>query len=71
MNALYIPSFSVFWFYQGFKVTKSSLWRSLPSWQAVSGNKNPVAGQFMSKHPTLGIQLAQLSRDASAAVSWI
>ncbi|ERN15325.1 uncharacterized protein LOC18443609 [Amborella trichopoda] len=51
---------------KGFKVARQSLWRSAPSWQAVSGNRHPSGGHFMSKHQSLGIQLAQLSRDASA-----
>lgn len=52
---------------QGVKLTKQSLWRSIPSWKAISANKS--AGRFMSNQQSLGIQLAQLSRDASAAVS--
>ncbi|PKI43948.1 uncharacterized protein LOC116201719 [Punica granatum] len=51
---------------KGFKVTKQSTWRSTPSWLAVSANRHPSAG-FMSNQQSLGIQLAQLSRDASAA----
>jgi len=45
------------------------MWRSSPSWQAVSANRHPSAGHFMSNQQSLGLQLAQLSRDASAAVS--
>ncbi|KAJ8645004.1 hypothetical protein MRB53_006752 [Persea americana] len=52
---------------KGFKITRRSLWRSVPSWQAVSANRHPSAGNFLSKQQSLGIQLAQLSRDASAA----
>ncbi|KAK9149059.1 hypothetical protein Scep_007816 [Stephania cephalantha] len=52
---------------KGFKVTRQSLWRSSHSWQAVSANRHPSAGHFMSNQQSLGIQLAQLSRDASAA----
>ncbi|XP_048234511.1 5'-nucleotidase SurE [Ricinus communis] len=52
---------------KGFKLTKQSMWRSSPSWQAVSANRHPSAGHFMSNQQSLGIQLAQLSRDASAA----
>ncbi|KAK9281232.1 hypothetical protein L1049_004127 [Liquidambar formosana] len=52
---------------KGFKLTKQSLWRSTPSWQAVSANRHPSAGHFMSNQQSLGLQLAQLSRDASAA----
>jgi hypothetical protein len=40
------------------------------SWQAKSANRHPAIGsQFMSMHQSLGFQLAQLGRDASAAVS--
>jgi len=46
------------------------MWRSSPSWQAVSANRHPSAGHFMSNQQSLGLQLAQLSRDASAAVSF-
>lgn len=53
---------------QGFKLTRQSMWRSTPNWQAVSANRYP-AGHFMSNQQSLGIQLAQLGRDASAAVS--
>lgn len=53
---------------QGFKPTKQSMWRSTPNWQAVSANRYP-AGHFMSNQQSLGLQLAQLGRDASAAVS--
>ncbi|BBH08257.1 Survival protein SurE-like phosphatase/nucleotidase, partial [Prunus dulcis] len=52
---------------KGFKVTRQSLWRSSLSWKAVSTNKRPSAPHFMSNQQSLGIQLAQLSRDASAA----
>ncbi|XP_058005052.1 uncharacterized protein LOC110642301 isoform X2 [Hevea brasiliensis] len=52
---------------RGFKLTKQSMWRSSPSWLAVSANRHPSAGHFMSNQQSLGIQLAQLSRDASAA----
>ncbi|CAK9324705.1 unnamed protein product [Citrullus colocynthis] len=51
---------------KGFKSTKQSLWRSTPNWQAVSANRYP-AGHFMSNQQSLGLQLAQLGRDASAA----
>ncbi|GMQ08285.1 hypothetical protein CsSME_00052080 [Camellia sinensis var. sinensis] len=50
---------------KGFKLTKQSLWRSTPSWLAISANRS--AGRFMSNQQSLGMQLAQLSRDASAA----
>ncbi|XP_010540078.1 PREDICTED: uncharacterized protein LOC104813948 [Tarenaya hassleriana] len=52
---------------KGFKVTRQSMWRHSPSWQAVSVNRHPGAGNFMSNQQSLGLQLAQLSRDASAA----
>ncbi|KAH0875771.1 hypothetical protein HID58_073133 [Brassica napus] len=52
---------------KGFKVTKQSMWRQSPSWQAVSANRHPGAGNFMSDQQSLGAQLAQLGRDASAA----
>ncbi|KFK41715.1 hypothetical protein AALP_AA2G164000 [Arabis alpina] len=52
---------------KGFKVTKQSTWRQSPSWQAVSANRHPGAGNFMSNQQSLGAQLAQLGRDASAA----
>ncbi|URD76101.1 Survival protein SurE [Musa troglodytarum] len=51
----------------GFKLTRQSLWRYTSSWQAVSANRHPATGQFMSMQQSLGIQLAQLGRDASAA----
>ncbi|KAJ6427378.1 hypothetical protein OIU84_022886 [Salix udensis] len=43
------------------------MWRSSPSWLAVSANRHPSAVHFMSNQQSLGLQLAQLSRDASAA----
>ncbi|KAJ6813895.1 uncharacterized protein M6B38_141355 [Iris pallida] len=52
---------------KGFKVTRQSLCMPALSWQAVSANRNPSAGQYMSMQQSLGVQLAQLSRDASAA----
>ncbi|KAG7659362.1 Survival protein SurE-like phosphatase/nucleotidase [Arabidopsis suecica] len=52
---------------KGFKVTKQSIWRQNPSWQAVSAHRHPAAGNFMSNQQSLGAQLAQLGRDASAA----
>ncbi|KAF5745522.1 acid phosphatase survival protein SurE [Tripterygium wilfordii] len=52
---------------KGFKLTKQSMWRSMPSWHTVSANRHPSGGHFMSNQQSLGIQLAQLSRDASAA----
>ncbi|XP_062091056.1 uncharacterized protein LOC133797232 [Humulus lupulus] len=52
---------------KGFKLTRQSLWKSSLSWQAVSAIKHPSTSHFMSNQQSLGIQLAQLSRDASAA----
>lgn len=46
---------------KGFKVTKQSLWRSTLCWQATTAKR-----QLSNQHG-LGIQLAQLGRDASAA----
>ncbi|KAG9140989.1 hypothetical protein Leryth_012577 [Lithospermum erythrorhizon] len=51
---------------KGFRLTKQSLWRSRPCWQALSANRNPAA-RYMSNQQSLGMQLAQLGRDASAA----
>ncbi|KAM5547348.1 hypothetical protein ABKV19_001711 [Rosa sericea] len=52
---------------KGFKVTKQSQWRSSLSWKAVSTKKHPPPANFMSNQQSLGIQLAQLSREASIA----
>ncbi|KAL9275367.1 5'-nucleotidase SurE-like protein [Drosera capensis] len=52
---------------KGFRVTRQSLWRSSLSWNAVSSYKHPAAGSFMANQQSIGLQLAQLSRDASAA----
>ncbi|KAM0007603.1 putative 5'-nucleotidase [Helianthus debilis subsp. tardiflorus] len=52
---------------KGFKLTKQSLWRSKPIWQAIAANRNPSAARFMANQPAMGLQLAQLGRDASAA----
>lgn len=51
---------------KGFKVAKRSLWRSTLCWQAVSGTRAQSASRFGGQ-PALGMQFAQLSRDASAA----
>ncbi|XP_051148195.1 uncharacterized protein LOC127263206 [Andrographis paniculata] len=51
---------------KGIKVTKRSLWRSTLCWQAVSGTRAQSASRFGGQ-PALGMQFAQLSRDASAA----
>ncbi|XP_023529144.1 uncharacterized protein LOC111791874 [Cucurbita pepo subsp. pepo] len=50
---------------KGFKSTKQSLWRSTLNWQAVTANR--PAGHYMSNQQSIGLQLAQLGRDASAA----
>ncbi|XP_076881151.1 uncharacterized protein LOC143529202 [Bidens hawaiensis] len=52
---------------KGFKLTKQSLSRSKPIWQAIAANRNPSAARFMASQPAMGLQLAQLGRDASAA----
>uniref|UniRef100_A0A7C8ZL86 5'-nucleotidase n=1 Tax=Opuntia streptacantha TaxID=393608 RepID=A0A7C8ZL86_OPUST len=52
---------------KGFKLTRQSLWRSGLTWRAVSSYKHPSAMNFMANQQSLGIQLAQLGRDASAA----
>ncbi|KAH9614421.1 hypothetical protein KSS87_021099 [Heliosperma pusillum] len=52
---------------KGFRVTKQSSWRSGLSWRAISSYKHPSAINFMANQQSLGIQLAQLGRDASAA----
>uniref|UniRef100_A0A7N0RIM9 Survival protein SurE-like phosphatase/nucleotidase domain-containing protein n=1 Tax=Kalanchoe fedtschenkoi TaxID=63787 RepID=A0A7N0RIM9_KALFE len=49
---------------KGFKLARQSLWRSTPNWLAVSTNRG---ANFMSNQQSLGLQLAQLGRDASAA----
>ncbi|XP_027339221.1 uncharacterized protein LOC113852991 [Abrus precatorius] len=54
---------------KGVKVTRQSPQRSSLSWQAVSANRNPSAGHYMSNQQSLGIMLAQLGRDASAAAA--
>ncbi|XP_050375805.1 uncharacterized protein LOC126793351 [Argentina anserina] len=52
---------------KGFKVTKQSQWRSSMSWKAVSTKKHHPPANFMSSQQSLGIQLAQLGREASIA----
>ncbi|XP_028807448.1 uncharacterized protein LOC114762156 [Neltuma alba] len=51
---------------KGFKLTKQSMWRSTLNWQAVSSSRHPP-GHLMANQQGLGLQLAQLGRDASAA----
>ncbi|KAJ9688111.1 hypothetical protein PVL29_014049 [Vitis rotundifolia] len=51
---------------KGFKVARQSLRRPALIWQAVSANKHPSIGHFMSNQQSLGFKLAQLGRDASA-----
>ncbi|KAJ3671165.1 hypothetical protein LUZ60_008591 [Juncus effusus] len=54
---------------KGMKITRKGDWRRMMSWQVTSANRNPggPGPQFMSMHQSLGLQLAQLGRDASAA----
>ncbi|KAK1414238.1 hypothetical protein QVD17_29980 [Tagetes erecta] len=53
---------------KGFKLTKQSLCRSKPIWQAISANRNASAARFANQ-PGMGLQFAQLGRDASAAAA--
>ncbi|EAZ13283.1 hypothetical protein OsJ_03208 [Oryza sativa Japonica Group] len=53
--------------YQGFKLTKQSIYRPAQSWEGVSTSRPTPATHFMGMHQSLGIQLAQLGKDASAA----
>jgi 5'-nucleotidase len=48
-------------------LTKQSVYSPAQSWQAVSTSR-PSATHFMGMHQSLGFQLAQLGKDASAAV---
>jgi len=48
-------------------LTKQSGYTPAQSWQAVSTNRPSSAVHFMGMHQSLGIQLAQLGKDASAA----
>jgi len=52
---------------KGFKLTKQSGYSPAQSWQAVSASRPSSATHFMGMHQSLGIQLAQLGKDASAA----
>ncbi|KAL2516363.1 Survival protein SurE-like phosphatase/nucleotidase [Forsythia ovata] len=52
---------------KGFKVTKQSLWRSTLTWQAISATRHQAASRFAAQQNN-AMQLAQLGRDASAAV---
>ncbi|KAK4375381.1 hypothetical protein RND71_006058 [Anisodus tanguticus] len=52
---------------KGFKLTKQSHWSPKLCWQAISANRNHAAGRFVPNQQSLGLQLAQLGRDASAA----
>ena len=54
--------------WQGFKLTKQSMWRSTLNWQAVSTSRYPP-GHFLASKQGFGLQFAQIGRDASAAVS--
>ncbi|KAL6496946.1 hypothetical protein OROGR_028875 [Orobanche gracilis] len=52
---------------KGIKVTKRSFWRSNLSWQVISGTRNLAASRYGGSQPGIGMQFAQLGRDASAA----
>ncbi|TMX03963.1 hypothetical protein EJD97_012722 [Solanum chilense] len=52
---------------KGFKSTRQSHWSLKLCWQAISASRNPAAGRFVPNQQMLGLQLAQLGRDASAA----
>ncbi|KAG8077706.1 hypothetical protein GUJ93_ZPchr0007g3973 [Zizania palustris] len=52
---------------KGFKLTKQSAYCPAQSWQGVSTSRPSHATHFMGMHQSLGIQLAQLGKDASAA----
>ncbi|KAF0916717.1 hypothetical protein E2562_011564 [Oryza meyeriana var. granulata] len=52
---------------KGFKLTKQSVYSPAQSWQGVSTSRPTPATHFMGMHQSLGIQLAQLGKDASAA----
>ncbi|ONM38815.1 hypothetical protein Zm00014a_039565 [Zea mays] len=54
---------------KGFKLTKQSGYSPAQSWQAVSASRPSSATHFMGMHQSLGIQLAQLGKDASAAAA--
>ncbi|KAK7325104.1 hypothetical protein VNO77_29186 [Canavalia gladiata] len=52
---------------KGFKLTKQSMWRSTPNWLAVSASRYPTGHFLANQQGGLGLQFAQLGRDASAA----
>ncbi|CAK8535940.1 unnamed protein product [Lathyrus sativus] len=52
---------------KGFKLTKQSMWRSTPNWLAVSNSRYPTGHFLANPQGGLGLQFAQLGRDASAA----
>ncbi|EPS57329.1 hypothetical protein M569_17488, partial [Genlisea aurea] len=52
---------------KGIKVTKRSFRRYSVNWQAISSKRNQSASRFAAGQPGIGMQFAQLSRDASAA----
>ncbi|KAK7271982.1 hypothetical protein RJT34_28296 [Clitoria ternatea] len=52
---------------KGFKLTKQSMWRSTPNWLAVSSSRYPPGHFMANQQGGLGLQFAQLGRDASAA----
>ncbi|XP_076920953.1 uncharacterized protein LOC143582221 [Bidens hawaiensis] len=53
---------------KGFKLTKQSLSRSKPFWQAISASRNSSAARY-GNQPGMGLQFAQLGRDASATAA--
>ncbi|XP_004486847.1 uncharacterized protein [Cicer arietinum] len=52
---------------KGLKLTKQSMWRSTPNWLAVSNSRYPTGHFLANPQGGLGLQFAQLGRDASAA----
>ncbi|KAG6397986.1 hypothetical protein SASPL_139436 [Salvia splendens] len=52
---------------KGVKVTKRSHWRSNLNWQAISNTRAQAVARFTGAQPPMGLNIAQLSRDASAA----
>lgn len=44
------------------------MWRSTPNWLAVSTSRYPAGHFLANQQGGLGLQFAQLGRDASAAV---
>ncbi|KAH6793226.1 Survival protein SurE-like phosphatase/nucleotidase [Perilla frutescens var. hirtella] len=54
---------------KGLKITKRSEWRSTLCWQAISSTRNQAAARFTGAQPGMGLNFAQLGRDASAAAA--